>query len=41
MSFGISHSAGGDVDSYLPYQVELVKIADRPASPDGDVSEAA
>jgi hypothetical protein len=29
------------VDSYLPYQVELVKIADRLASQGGEVSETA
>jgi hypothetical protein len=41
MSFGWSYSVGGDVDPYLPYQMELVKIADRLASQGGDGSEAA
>ena len=41
MSSGWSYSFGGDMDPFLPYQVELVKIADRLASQGGDGSETA
>jgi hypothetical protein len=40
MSFGSSVSLGGEMDPYLPYQTELVKIADRLASQSGDADEA-
>jgi hypothetical protein len=40
MSFGTSVSLGGEMDPYLPYQTELVKIADRLASQAGGGDEA-